>query len=380
MQQRHLDYADRVNMGAYYTQADMVDIAWEMLAPHLDRKMVILDTSCGYGNFLRHPGGFSKIGNDADPVAVRTAKKNLPEAVFYNVNALRNVSREQYGIGARAGLCIVGNPPYNDRTSLIRNRVKSFNVQIDEDIQTRDLGMSFLLSYQKLSADVICILHPLSYLIKRANFSLLRRFARQYRLLDAKIISSAAFGDASKTMQFPIVIALYKKSGEGMDYQMIRNFSFDVRGAHPFRLSDFDYISNYVRKYPAKNSGAPKNPLLFWTMRDINALRRNQTFVNRSSKNTIAIDPGKLEYYMYVDVFKRFARHVPYYFGNCDVLINHALFKKNRRHFILASVSANPALRGLIPKIDELEARHLHSSQQKIGEYFRRLLGPHYVA
>lgn len=40
----------------------------------------------------------------------------------------------------------------------------------DEDLFDRDLGVSFLKSYNKLKADVICILHLLSYLIKKTNF------------------------------------------------------------------------------------------------------------------------------------------------------------------------------------------------------------------
>jgi type I restriction-modification system DNA methylase subunit len=51
-EQNHLVYADRVNMGAYYTQDEYVHIAWDMLAPYINEKTVVLDSSCGYGNFL----------------------------------------------------------------------------------------------------------------------------------------------------------------------------------------------------------------------------------------------------------------------------------------------------------------------------------------
>lgn len=366
-------------MGAYYTRPDLVNITWEMLAPHLDRKTVVLDSSCGYGGFLEHPQRLAKIGNDVDPMAVAVAKQRLPNAAFFNTNALAGVSRAQYGIRADATLCIIGNPPYNDRTSIIRNRIKSSDVRIDRDIETRDLGMSFLLSYHKLDADVICVLHPLSYLIKPANFSLLHRFARRYRLLDAKIISSATFGEASQVTPFPIVIALYKKIPGGMDYPAIMDFSFSVSGSHSFRLTDFDYIANYVRKYPDKQARARKDSLLFWTMRDINALKRNRTFVNTPSQHTIVIDQRKLDYYMYIDVFKRFARHVPWYFGNCDILIDNALFQHHRRHFILESMANHPPLKPFFPQINPPGKQHLQSSARKIDEYFQRLLGPHYV-
>jgi hypothetical protein len=66
-------------------------------------------------------------------------------------------------------------------------------------------------------------------------------------------------------------------------------------------------------------------------MRDINALKRNQTFVQKFNSNTIIIDKSKLDYYIYIDVFKQFSCHVPYYFGNCNVLIDNALFIKYKR-------------------------------------------------
>ena len=69
-------------------------------------------------------------------------------------------------------------------------------------------------------------------------------------------------------------------------------------------------------------------------MRDINALKRNQTFVKNFGFNTIVIDKNKLDYYVYVDVFKRFADKVPYYFGNCDVLIDDSLFQKYKKYFL----------------------------------------------
>lgn len=83
---------------------------------------------------------------------------------------------------------------------------------MDTDVQTRDLGMSFLLSYNKLNADCVCVLHPLSYLIKRSNFKLLSNFSKNYKLIDGVIISSGAFSDNSKSIQFPILIGLYRKT------------------------------------------------------------------------------------------------------------------------------------------------------------------------
>lgn len=46
------------------------------------------------------------------------------------------------------------------------------------------------MSHQKLSAGLVCVLHPLSYLIKRARFRRPKRFTSQYRLLGDQVISS----------------------------------------------------------------------------------------------------------------------------------------------------------------------------------------------
>ena len=82
-------------------------------------------------------------------------------------------------------------------------------------------------------------------------------------------------------------------------------------------------------------------------MRDINALKRNQTFVKNFGFNTIVIDKNKLDYYVYVDVFKRFADKVPYYFGNCDVLIDDSLFQKYKKIFFVGCDKTSSIFGGL---------------------------------
>src|SRR3989344_5858437 len=103
--QKHLNYTETINLGSYYTPEIIVDLAYSIL------------------------------------------QKNIKNIIA------------------------IGNPPYNDTTSIIRNSIKDTSIQdkIDADIKTRDLGMSFLLSYDKLKADYVCVLHPLSYLIKKAK-------------------------------------------------------------------------------------------------------------------------------------------------------------------------------------------------------------------
>jgi len=96
---------------------------------------------------------------------------SLPFANVYSFNALTTLSIEAFGISNDETLFIIGNPPYNDTTSIIRNGTKKLLFDIDPGIQSRDLSISFLLSYQRLQADYVCVLHPLSYLIYE-NFGL----------------------------------------------------------------------------------------------------------------------------------------------------------------------------------------------------------------
>jgi hypothetical protein len=66
-----------------------------------------------------------------------------------------------------------------------------------------------------------------------------------------------------------------------MNYDYILNYNFKINNEKSFKLNEFDYIDNYISKYPNKfNNKIDENSLLFWTMRDINALKRNRTFVN----------------------------------------------------------------------------------------------------
>ena len=406
MSQAHLAYESRVNLGSYYTPPEIVNIAWEMIAPYMNSQTTIIDSACGYGDFLKDYGQAITIGCDIDKTAIDVAKKNNAnkKVQFFQTNALGDVSRSKFGIPQQSDLIIVGNPPYNDKTSLIRHNIKDVNFDIDEDLACRDLGISFLRSYNKLEADVICVLHPLSYLIKPTNFRLLKEFTTNYKLIDGLLISSAEFPESAKHTAFPIVLALYQRDTQGMEYSFIRSFRFRIasednkkraapikpqRGAmsiEDFCLADFDYISNYIDKYPKKKNRSTDvegdarhskkdNPLFFWTMRDINALKRNRTFVESYSANTIVLDKRKLDYYAYVDVFKRNLHRLPFYFGNCDVLIDDNLFKQYKSAFISDTVRHHPFLKTHF-QINPIEKQQATSG---LDMYFKLLLGEHHI-
>ena len=374
MDQRHLNYVERINLWSYYTDDKYIKIIEKMLKKHISKDWAILDSSCGYGNFFEIFNENLRIGNDIDDVALSVAKKRFPDVKFYNDNALKEIDRKKFGIRESQKLCIVWNPPYNDTTSIIRNSIKSGNVVMDTDIQTRDLGISFLLSYNKLNADCICVLHPLSYLIKRSNFKLLSNFSKNYKLIDGLIINSGTFSDNSKSIQFPILIGLYRKTLWWMDYNYIKNYCFKEEWWQSFALKDFDFIDNYISKYPNKyNISTSSNNILFYTMRDINALKRNKTFLKEYQNNAIIVDKNKLDYYVYVDSFKQWSNEIPYFLWNLTVFIDNQNFMKNKKYFIIDCISRNSFLKWYYKDL-QITTNDIKKSKEKLNQYFYSLL------
>lgn len=374
-EQSHLNYISTINLGSYYTPDHLVNIVYKMLQQYVEniKNYIIMDTSCGYGNFLKFPNA---IGADCDFKALNEAQKAIPTANFYCHNSLKNVNREAYKLSEKDKIIIVGNPPYNDTTSIIRNKIKSEVNEVDIDIKHRDLGISFLLSYNKLKADYICVLHPLSYLIKKANFESLKTFKENYILLNSIIVSSKEFYATSKTTQFPIIIALYKRDDKGMTYDYITKCKFKTINNKIFSLNQFDKLSNYITKYPnQKNVSLKDTVAFFWTMRDINALKRTKTFIKDEVYNSIRVTKDKLNLYCYADVFKEYIKHIPYYFGNSDIMIDYPSFQKVKSVFLYKSLSKYPFLKEILLNENDNEQKDIGL----IDVYFENLLGEHYV-
>ncbi|GHU22865.1 hypothetical protein FACS1894172_07840 [Spirochaetia bacterium] len=374
MDQKHLDHKSTVNLGSYYTPSWLVDIVYTLIEKNIPNASdyTILDTSCGYGGFLR---GEKTIGADIDQKAVETAQTNSPESKYFNHNSLYEISRPHYGLTNDAKIIIVGNPPYNDTTSIIRNSIKRNEFMRDFDVMSRDLGISFLLSYDKLTADYVCVLHPLSYLIKKANFEALWQFKNNYKLIDSFVVSSGVFSATSKTTSFPIIVALYERNLFGMEYNYIENYKFITSEGKTFSLRQYDTIGKYISKYPNKNKvNSDDTVAYFYTMRDVNALKRTATFLDNETYNSIRITADKMPYYCYVDIFKEYIPHIPYYFGNSDVMINNDAFTEMKDLFVTKSIKKHPKLSGCI------ESKKNYSDfEQPVKMYFRNLLGEHYV-
>lgn len=370
----HLGKVELINLGAFYTALNYVDIVWNFIQPFLDENTVVFDPACGYGNFLVRKTVARKVGNDIDFEAIKLAKQIAKDVVYFNLNFLKFFDRKAYGIRNDEKLIIVGNPPYNDLTSQAKKKLKQLNFEVDSKIKSRDLGISFLRAFKYLNPDIICVLHPLSYLIKQANFRLLKEFKDNYVLIDGVIISSRIFKFTSKNSEFPIIIALYRKSKSGMNYEYIQSFKFQTIDGKSFSLKDFEYIGNFIDKYPKRRVNFSKGDILFYTLRDINALKRNKTFIEKPTSNAIKVDVSKLDYYIYVDVFKDFVEHIPYYLGNLDIIFSQSLFEKYKIYFISYALKKWDFLHKYYPdhKLYEFD-------KICILEYFKELLGTHFI-
>ncbi len=326
---KHLTYKNRINFGSFYTPKKYVDIVkmW-MHVYAINGQWTIMDPSCGYGAFFQLKEEYKDnryIGNDIDSVAIKKAKGYFPFVEYFNNNLFTNTQRKNYKIKENEKLIIVGNPPYNDVTSQAHQNIKKESIEMDKDIQTRDYGMTSMLAYNKLKADYVIILHPLSYLIKKANYNSCIKFFNNYNLIEHIIFNSQEFANTSKTMGFPIIVAMYKRNeNKGITYNDILNKQFRTIEGESFIINGRDYVCKYIKKYP--NNDRYEQEILFYTMRDINALKRSRTFIKNRESNAVDVDPSKLSFYCYVDCFKKFAE-TPYYMGNFDVPFIYNEFK-----------------------------------------------------
>ena len=371
MVQKHLGYQEMTNFGCFYTPEKFVNNLIEKIKDKVEKynEFVFLDSSSGYGSFLVALPDVKTIGCDIDEKAVEIAKLKDKKSEYFCFNTLSNFSRESVCLKETDKLIVIGNPPYNDVTSRVKKELKKEKpCEIDKDLKTRDLGMSFLLSYDKLKADYVAVLHPLSYLIKKANYDLLKPFFNNYTLIDHSIIDSQEFSMTSKTKGFPIIIALYERNKKGLSYEEVENLMFRTIDNERFSLKK-DYIKNYISKYPSKTKQKKVDDIFFFTMRDINALNRSRTFIQDYGDNSIIIDKDKLPYYCYVDVFKTYIHKLPYYYGNIDVFIDNDEFQKIKDVFITNSVERHPWL-----KEKNIEYT-FNNNYNLIENYFKNLFG-----
>ncbi|OGP28866.1 MAG: hypothetical protein A2067_03270, partial [Deltaproteobacteria bacterium GWB2_42_7] len=323
----HLPKNERIQLGSYYTPERLVHRVYDFIQPYVDnkkKKVVIFDSAGGCGAFLFGIKQCDYRIADRDLNACRFLKQHFNQQNVFHTNSLIEVNRAKYFISPSAFLIMIGNPPYNDTTSEFKNGEKGQNI-CDEDLYDRDLGISFLKSYHKLNADVVCVLHPLSYLIKEANFKRLCDFKDNYKLIKGEIFSSALF-HGTGTVKFPILVALYEKTLSGMTFDYIRKFQFDVLdSSREFILSEYKTTDGYIDKYPPRKNDIKESPigLYYYTFRDFNSLKKNTSFMLIKHPNSIVVTLENFYKYAYLYSLKSlFNPEDAWLYGNLSPLVD----------------------------------------------------------
>lgn len=302
----------KATLGKYYTQEHLVSLVKTEIAPLLLKhpETYIADLAAGCGAFLAAFEGHKLIGRDIDSEAVEVLLEMGFDANTVKVdNSLFNVSREKLGLHENAPLIIVGNPPYNDTSSKNKryttNKKSAGTLPCDLDIKSSDLGISFMRASAKLKPDHICILHPLSYLIKKANFSKLKDFSNNYQLISATVFSSSEF--LLSGTPFPVVVALY--SPGSMNYETIRNFHFSIYGSkQKLKLSKIQTTTGIIRQYPPTKGMVKTSDISLYqyNIRDINSLLTSGGLETLVNKNNLPIQFQTLGLYAYLNCMKRY--------------------------------------------------------------------------
>ena len=306
----HLSDIKKSHIGKYYTPGHLVKIIAALIKPYVQKESVILDPACGCGAFLDNNKFKNIIGRDIDKDAVEVLKILGFENVESD-NFLHNICRSKYGINPNSHLIIIGNPPYNDWTSKNKKYGKNIKryskIEMDEGIRSKDLGLCFLRAFERLEADVVCVLHPLSYLMKYANFRKLKDFSGRYKLKKGIVFSSGEFNDTQLT-PFPVVAALYIRGN--MDYNHILNFKFNVLNSKSqFSLGNIETIDGYIRKYPPRKKDEKVSDigLYMYNIRDINSLRASGNLTHKEGfNNQVTIHYRDLYKYAYLNCMKRY--------------------------------------------------------------------------
>lgn len=354
----HLSKVRQIQLGSYYTPEILVKTVFDFISPFAEanrNNTVIFDNAAGCGAFISCGLEYDYRAADYDSKAVDFLKTKLPENKVFYSNSLKDVNRQKYNIPEKAFLIQIGNPPYNDTTSEFKNGQKGFN-ECDSDLFDRDLGVSFLKSFNKLKADIVCVLHPLSYLIKQSNFNRLKEFRENYKLIKGLIFSSSIFPGTGST-KFPIVIALYQKDSEGMNFEYINQFKFDILDSNQnFILSNYKTTDGYIDKYPARKNHTKISPigLYYYTFRDLNSLKRSASFQDKPHYNAIVITVDNFYKYAYLYAIKTFLNHENIWlYGNLSPLLNIDDLEQNKQDYVIYALNSHPIFKKLSSKVIE---------------------------
>lgn len=355
---KHLSREEIVKNGSIYTSPKIVDLVFNYTEPFISENTVIADFGAGYGAFLERfqQKGRRCFATETDANSCSILENDFPDIKVYNENSLANASRNKYDLHDYDELLVIGNPPYNDVTSQYKKGEKGI-FEVDSNLKARDLGTSFLKLYDKLQAKIICVLHPLAYLIKKNNFASLKSFKDNYKLLKGTVFSSKEFvGIKKNSAEFPVVAALYLRDEMGMTFEFIQDFEFDIyQSDKTFKLNEISTIDGEVQKYPKKGHS---EGLQFYTLRDMNALLRNATFVENRPTNAIEINDGNLYQYAWLmflkDNFKPKANRFLY--GNLSPLYSKKATDKEFQREVVSYAFHNNSLVSQYYDIDKIES------------------------
>ena len=360
----HLPKNERIQLGSYYTPERLVKLVHEFIKPYLEnnKNAILFDSAGGCGAFLFDIRHYNYRIADCDLNACNFLKQYFEHRKVFHTNSLKEVNRDKYSIPSSAFLIMIGNPPYNDTTSEFKKGEKGQNI-CDEDLYDRDIGISFLKSYHKLNADIVCVLHPLSYLIKKANFNRLKDFKKNYKLLKGLIFSSELF-QGTGTGKFPILLALYEKNIDGMTFDFINDFRFNILDTdETFVLSNFKTTDGYINKYPPRKNDVQKSPigLYYYSFRDFNSLKKNASFFTKEHPNGIVVTLENFYKYAYLYSLKKlFNPKNSWIYGNLSPLVHIEDLEQNKKLYILYAIKTNKVLR-------EMD----NSIRQKIVNYYK---------
>lgn len=340
----HLSKEDIIKNGSIFTPDYIVDLVDSMIADKIDNNTVLIDFGAGYGAFISkflNSKANKFVATDFDHLSFQFLKEHYPSVNVLEENSISNVLRSKYAT-QNEKIIVIGNPPYNDVTSQYKKGEKG-STEIDTDIYARDLGISFLKMYDKIGAEYVCVLHPLSYLCKKSNFNSLGMFSVNYTLKKAVIFSSHHFETIKKAnAEFPVVAALYKRETSFMSFDFIKDFEFDIFGSDKkYKINSLKTIDGIVNKYPTKDK--KDSDLQFYTIRDINALHRNKSFLIGHCNNGIKVTKDNLHYYAWLDLFKNYfnPKNDAYLYGNLSPLISSKINETNFKNKLYAYILNN---------------------------------------
>lgn len=371
----HLKESERIKLGAFYTPEKIVSKVYELVEEYLNNsKVVVLDPAGGFGAFIWKFQNYDYRIGEIDPLAVKYLKETFDSDRVFHTNALVDVKRSKYRIPEDAFLIVVGNPPYNDWTSLYKKGMKG-NFKMDSEVFDRDIGMAFLKAMNKLRADVICILHPMSYLIKKANFKRLETFFKFYTLLKAFIFPSFFFKWTSRSVGFPVLIALYIRDQKGFNWESLIKFPFTfLHNGATFKLIEIETTDGFINKYPRREL-SPIG-LYFHTFRDINSILRNRDFLTKPTDLTIPLNYDNFPDYAYLIALKHYIKEKGakrfWFYGNFSPLIDKSFYLSHKNLFISYTLKRTKDIpKDLILKIRS--AYSLSENDEIVENYFKNL-------